>query len=206
MSLVTLKPLVGYVYATSGEPDPAGQLYDFVTAANGVFVRAARAEMDVCTRIVRGNVRGLSSIEQHFDFKLPRVPEVLVEALLADATSEGRRGLEVLFHLCYEDDEWSLYTPAQTQARAACKATDDGDGSTHQRAVIEVHSHHSMRARFSGTDDAEETGFRLYAVVGNLFEEPEIRLRVGVYGYMWELPARTVFEMPAGLIDCVEVG
>jgi PRTRC genetic system protein A len=197
-----MKPLIGHVFAEQGEPAPVGQLYDFIMAANGVFVRAARAEFEVCNLIGRCEVRGLSRLDERFDFNLPRVPEDLVAAMLEEAAEEGRRGLEVLFHLLFEAGEWALWTPTQEQSHARCKATEDGDGSTHQRAVIEVHSHHSMPARFSGTDDADETGFRLYAVVGNLFERPEITLRVGVYGYMKEMPARRVFEMPAGLRDC----
>ena len=204
MSLDFPRPISGHLVALKGEPRLCGQLYDYITAAGGVYVRAARAEFDVVTRIARCEVRGLADIEERFRLRLPRVPEELVIAMLDEAAAEGRRGLEVLFHLCFEGGEWILHTPTQEQSRVRCKATDDRDGSSHQRAVIEVHSHHEMRARFSAKDDADETGFRLYGVVGNLFEAPEIRLRVGVHGYMRELPAREVFEMPAGLIDCTE--
>lgn len=194
---------MGHLIAEGAEPARVGAMFDYVTAAGGVFVRGERAEFETVIRIGACEVRGLSPLEERFRFRLPRVPEDLVAAMFDDAVEEARKNLEVLFHLCFEDGEWSLYTPAQEQTAVRCRATDDGDGSSHQRAVVEVHSHHSMRARFSATDDADETGFRLYAVVGNLFERPEIRLRVGLYGYMRELRARTVFELPAGVYDCV---
>jgi hypothetical protein len=51
-----------------------------------------------------------------------------------------------------------------------------------------------MEAKFSPTDDEEETGFRIYAVMGHIYTEPVIRVRVGIYGHMWEIPALTVFD------------
>jgi hypothetical protein len=41
-------------------------------------------------------------------------------------------------------------------------------------------------------------------VVGRLDAEPEIRMRVGLYGHFLEVPAACVMELPAGLKDCVE--
>mgnify|MGYP000858271742 CR=1 FL=1 len=60
----------------------------------------------------------------------------------------------------------------------------------------------TLAAKFSGTDDADEVGFRLYAVIGRLPDKSEIRLRVGVYGQFWEVPASWVMELPEGLRDC----
>jgi hypothetical protein len=46
-------------------------------------------------------------------------------------------------------------------------------------AIVEVHSHHAMRAYFSATDDRDETGRRIYGVLGRLAgPHPEIALRV----------------------------
>ena len=46
-------------------------------------------------------------------------------------------------------------------------------------ALLEVHSHHAMRAYFSATDDRDETARRVYGVIGRLdSQEPEIALRV----------------------------
>jgi len=46
-------------------------------------------------------------------------------------------------------------------------------------AIVEVHSHHAMRAYFSATDARDETGRRVYGVLGRLAgPHPEIALRV----------------------------
>jgi PRTRC genetic system protein A len=61
-------------------------------------------------------------------------------------------------------------------------------------AVIEIHSHHRYAAFFSRTDDADEQGLRLYAVLGRLDEErPEVAVRVGAFGYFLPLPWEAVF-------------
>ena len=62
--------------------------------------------------------------------------------------------------------------PQQTSS-CAVRATPVHD------AMVEVHSHHAMRAYFSATDDRDETGRRIYGVLGRLAgPRPEIALRV----------------------------
>ena len=50
-----------------------------------------------------------------------------------------------------------------------------------------------MNAFFSQTDDADEQAAKVYAVIGKLDTMPEIRLRVGIYGYWRSLPVTAVF-------------
>lgn len=59
-----------------------------------------------------------------------------------------------------------------------------------------------MPAYFSQTDNADEQGARLYAVIGRLDSEPEIRLRVGVYGYWQALPLTAVFTGSGPFVEC----
>jgi hypothetical protein len=58
-----------------------------------------------------------------------------------------------------------------------------------------------MPAYFSPTDNADEQAAKLYAVVGRLDNEPEMRLRVGVYGYWQPLPITVVFTSNASFKD-----
>lgn len=72
------------------------------------------------------------------------------------------------------------------------------------RLYIEVHSHHTMAPFFSATDDRDEIGFKIYAVIGRLDTRPAILCRVGIYGHYQEIPASWVFEIPAGIEDELE--
>jgi hypothetical protein len=72
------------------------------------------------------------------------------------------------------------------------------------RALIDLHSHARLSPFFSPTDDQDETGFRLYAVIGNLHREPTITMRVGIYSHYFNFPASTVFDLPDGIRDIYE--
>ena len=61
--------------------------------------------------------------------------------------------------------------------------------------VLEIHSHHRYPARFSVLDDADEQRLAVYGVLGRLdTDHPEVRLRVGVYGYFMAVLWTEVFE------------
>lgn len=193
---------------TSQPPECSGGLFDYVFAGDGVYIHAARPELEVCFCVERATVRGLPPLLPVFDFRLPRIPESFVCSMIRDANVWAEQGLETLFHLCWSDlalmdDGWVGYEPEQARTAKSCRPFQDG--GSHDRAIVEAHSHHSMAAKFSPQDDADETGFRLYAVIGRLPNAPEIRVRVGVYGYFWEIPASWVMDLPDGVRDCNEI-
>jgi len=57
-----------------------------------------------------------------------------------------------------------------------------------------MHSHGQMRAWFSTTDNADETGLKLYGVIGRLDAVPVVKLRIGAYGYFKTLRWSDVFD------------
>lgn len=197
--------LIAYQTAQSSlPPECAGGLFDYVFAGDGIYVHAKRPELEVCFCIQKAKLRGLPNLLPVFRFNLPRIPESFVRSMLRDANVWAEQGKETLFHLCWSDlapmdDGWVGYEPEQDRTAGSCRPLSDG--GSHDRAIIEAHSHHSMAARFSRQDDADETGFRLYVVIGRLPDLPEIRVRVGVYGYFWEVPATWVMDLPEGVRD-----
>ena len=59
--------------------------------------------------------------------------------------------------------------------------------------VMDVHSHNTMVARFSRTDDRDEQATRLYMVIGRLDRYyPEICCRFACGGWHVEIPAEQV--------------
>lgn len=198
--------LVQYLFATN-EPLPAQEaaLYEYIFARNGVFKRASRAEISARIPIGECRISGLAQIAPEIKTHFARVPERIVRQMLTAATEAAREDLEILFYLMLEDGKWRLEIPAQQQRYDSVTPIEKGRGSPYERALIEIHSHHRMPAAFSPDDDRDETGFRLYGVLGSLRPElsswPQINFRVGVYGSWWPLPADQIIEMPSGLID-----
>ena len=62
-----------------------------------------------------------------------------------------------------------------------------------------------MGAFFSGTDNKDEQGLRLFGVVGNLSGVLRMKMRLGVYGYFNQVELKDVFEdVPCGLLGETE--
>jgi PRTRC genetic system protein A len=188
-------------------PIKEGMLYEYILAGNGVFLHAKRTGLEVTLQVAAPwspnlKIRGLQKAEAIIQCDYPPVPFELSRPMLTWAESAKDRSggqLEILFHLVWHEDKkkWELHIPLQEQSATSCKPVGAAlaPGGSYERATIEVHSHHSMKAFFSSTDDKDEQGFRIYGVLGTIFERPTLRLRIGVYGQFWEVPAEDFFEL-----------
>jgi PRTRC genetic system protein A len=200
---------VHYLLATNAELPPiSAPLYEYLFAGNGVFKRAVRNEMSAMISVSECTIRGLAPAKPELRTEFNRIPEFLVRQMLDAAREAARRDLEILFHLSLVGEKWQLEIPPQIQRYDSVEPVEKGVGSSYERAIVEIHSHHRMPARFSPDDDRDETGFRIYGVIGNLNPRsahwPKINFRLGVYGDWWSLPADRIVEMPVDLIDCNE--
>ena len=166
--------------------------YQYVLAGNGVFVRAETRFFTALLPVTASTVRGLPPLRPQFQLLVPRIPARLLDAILVDARCARRpdNGLnEVLYQFYHHGRAVQVKKPAQ-QTTPTSVTTAVADAAT---IICDLHSHGNMRAFFSQTDNADEQGARLYAVIGKLDSEPEMRLRVGVYGYWLALPLTAVF-------------
>lgn len=193
--------LVEHIFAESPKlPSlPDGILYQYVVASNGVFVRAARPGLSVMRRLpsLYEPIRGLASVDSYFKLDYPLVPQNGVIEILKRSLSASPQ--EILFYLApphVPTWPWAMIVPRQVRSAGSARPVDP-DNPFRQAALIELHSHHSMDAHFSPTDDHDETGFRIYAVVGNInTAHPHISVRLGVYGHFFEIDAGQVFDLP----------
>ncbi|MFQ5401712.1 MAG: Mov34/MPN/PAD-1 family protein [Anaerolineae bacterium] len=188
-----IENLVTY-YIHKRDPLPANNAmaYQYVLAGNGVFVRAETRFFTALLPVTACTVRGLPPLRPQFQLLVPRIPARLLDDILADAKRARRpdNGLnEVLYQFHHHGRTVQVKKPAQqaTDASVTTAVTDTAS------IICDLHSHGNMRAFFSQTDNADEQGARLYVVMGRLDSEPEMRLRVGVYGYWLALPLTAVF-------------
>ncbi len=169
-----------------------GLLYKYLYGANGIFLAAEneifKTTIPIST-IKNPNqyIRGLELIQPVI--KLPkRVPS----SLLASMVFHSRLACpnEILFYLSYALNEWVLITPDQKTGQSYAQPI-----SNSLYFPIEVHSHNTMPAIFSSTDNADENGLRIYGVLGRV-DRPvvDIKLRISIYGHWSVLPYQFVFE------------
>jgi PRTRC genetic system protein A len=193
-----MRPIVDYIVAREGEelPPVQAQLYEYVLAGNGVFVRGEREGLEAMVPIAFCQpVKGLRDVEPYCILKYPRCPAGALDIILRvarDACQE--KPTEVLFYMQWDGYQWQLHVPVQDGSEGHVKTLDDGADSKFAASLVDIHSHHNLEAYFSSTDNKEEQGFRLYGVLGNIFERPTLRLRVGIYGHFMAVPADALFE------------
>ena len=199
-----MSPFVNYRFAKD-LPLPAldGCLYEYVVGMNGVFVRARRPGLAAMVPVACPNktLNGLAIVASGVRMDFPLIPQILLSHVLMRAWASGT--VERLFY--FLPNPWRVVIPAQ-HATATSVRPDNPYSPESRLALVELHSHHHMKPFFSTTDDQDETGFRIYSVIGNLHERPLILTRVGIYGHFWTIPSSTIYHLPMGIEDGLEIG
>ena len=180
-----MKP-VGYLLNTKegleGEP---GLFYNYILAQNGLFVRGNSELLEATVCIAPAEVRGLSPVIEEVRLKKGRIPRRLYDLALSMVAANRYR--EHYLAVTWEG-EYRLREPRQSGSSAGVEY------QVLPSTVLDIHSHGAVRAFFSGTDDRDEQGLRLYMVAGRLDTlVPEVELRVGVYGYFATIEFNQIF-------------
>jgi len=165
-----------------GEP---GLFYNYILAQNGLFVRGESPLLEATVCIAPAGVRGLSPLIEGMRLKKGRIPRHIYDLALSVLTAD--RYHEHYLAVTWEDG-YRLRVPWQSASSAGVEY------EVLPNAVLDIHSHGTMSAFFSGTDNRDEQGLRLYMVVGRLNTLfPDVELRVGVYGYFAPVDVEEIF-------------
>lgn len=165
-----------------GEP---GIGYTYIMAGNGVFLESENPFIHAKIPVCMETIRGLGDETPIIELKKGKIPAVFFNLALDAALS--CREKEVYFSLTWKNG-YHLYKTQQTQSQGSVEY------SVLENTVMDVHSHGKMRASFSSQDDRDEQGFRLSCVVGNLYERPQVEVRMCAYGAFWSVPWEYIFE------------
>jgi PRTRC genetic system protein A len=188
---------VGYlVNRPSGITGERGAAYDYISAGNGIFIEAKSELLAARILVTPAVVRGLPELATEISLPFGKIPGRLFDLMLSVFLAKA--DVEVYVAIVRENGEYVIKVPEQTATGASIEY------ATVDNAVLDFHSHGLVPAFFSGQDNRDEQGFRLYGVVGNLDKEKAIvKIRVGVYGYFHPLKWSDVFS--GSLYDCEEV-
>lgn len=182
-----MKP-VGYLLNTKWGPvGNVGLFYDYLVAENGVFIRAHNPLIKATVCISDVEIRGLSPFKENIELTHGKIPRRLYDLALSVLIAGSDR--EQYLAITWEN-EYRLKIPTQERNSASVKY------EKLPYPVMDIHSHGHMEAFFSCTDDSDEKGLRLYMVVGRLDTLlPEVKLRLGAYGYFIPLSVEEVFDV-----------
>ena len=181
---------VGYlVNHTAGLAGVMGIGYDYVLGSGGVYVQSQSGQLVARVLVAPCEVRGLAPVAEKVDLCHGPIPARLFE--LGLRWFQDDPDTERLFAVRWDGWAYRLVVPPQV-GTATSLAYQPPAG-----VVAEFHSHGGSRAFFSATDDRDEQGFRVYGVAGRLdTPQPELRLRVGVYGHFAPVDWPQVFDGP----------
>ena len=203
------QPFAPCYHVLAGDEVPpldSTRIFEYLIAGNGVFLRARRRGIEVLLPVSPPcELVGLLPLVPYVDSPYPRIGPELVTSMFDRARAQTQDGVhyeERLFYLLWREQRWEVFEPEQEQRSGRVEPIDKALAA--QLGVFaEAHSHHTMSAFFSATDDSDEKWFGVYAVLGHITTRPEIRTRVVVDCYQWECPAELLYDLPPGVRDCV---
>ena len=163
--------------------------FDYVLGSGGIYVQSRSADLTARVLAAPCEVRGLAPISEKVELAHGPIPAGLFGVGLRWFQDDPHT--ERLFAVRWDGDGYRLVVPEQEGTASSLEYTPPAG------VVAEFHSHGGSRAFFSDTDDGDEQGFRIYGVVGRLdTPQPELRLRVGVYGHFAPVDWHNVFDGP----------
>ena len=144
------------------------------------------------------NVREFEDIRAEFKMALPKIPAHIFSKVMGFFKSiSDELHYEVLVHILYdtEEKEYIIKVPKQRISHVAVNSEAEEPYPERYIHVVDFHSHNTMPAVFSETDNDDEKETRLYAVAGRFDRTfPEITVRAGCAGKFIYLPPEEVFE------------
>lgn len=148
-----------------------------------------------------------------FEFKLPKVPFGLLHTVSKFFYSimQEMNNSEVMVQIYWNftKQEYFIYVPVQRVAGASISFDHSEELLNNPEVcwVIDIHSHNTMGAFFSGTDSADEKSTRLFGVIGRIksAEDFDSVWRAGCNGSfkaqqledIFDLTDNRAFELPA---------
>lgn len=167
-------------------PSKDGRLYEMRKNDIGIFTAPAE------------NLPEFPFVQTGFEMTLPKIPmHILMFILNFFEKLSDCCELEALVHILYDTvhKKYTMRVPKQELTHTSVHSVMEEAYPEHLIHVMDIHSHNTMPAKFSGIDDADEKATRLYAVVGRLDRVfPDITVRASCGGKFIPIRPEEVFE------------
>lgn len=181
---------------------------NYVVTGDGVWeVRRSQLGFSV-TQTAKGDIKGLpkGQLNETFLLAVPRVPWEMFAPIVAFFREVNRRHrTEALVQIFWSPDAgFSHVVPKQDVSGGKVEHVGDHDrDGTTALHVMDIHSHHTMGAFWSSTDDNDEKRFdgRAFGVIGQIDKRfPMSKWRVRAGGKFIDLPIDALIALPDGVM------
>ena len=184
-------------------PSSDGKIYEVRNNQIGTFI----AEAD--------SVSLFSKVRAGFIPALPKIPYSILSEIIAFfktfVTEKSENEAMANIYWSFEEEKYRVHVPKQTVTKASVDTNLPDIDEEKFLLVMEVHSHNTMGAVFSRTDDKDEIATRLYTVIGRLDKVfPDMTARISVGGKHLVIDPAIVFdgiggEFPEKWKEAVEI-
>ena len=184
-------------------PSSDGKIYEVRNNQIGTFI----AEAD--------SVSLFSKVRAGFIPALPKIPYSILSEIIAFfktfVTEKSENEAMANIYWSFEEEKYRVHVPKQTVTKASVDTNLPDIDEEKFLLVMEVHSHNTMGAVFSRTDDKDEIATRLYTVIGRLDKVfPDMSTRISVGGKHLVIDPAIVFdgiggEFPEKWKEAVEI-
>ena len=184
-------------------PSSNGKIYEVRNNQIGTFI----AEAD--------SVSLFSKVRAGFIPALPKIPYSILSEIIAFfktyVTEKSENEAMANIYWSFEEEKYRVHVPKQTVTKASVDTNLPDIDEEKFLLVMEVHSHNTMGAVFSRTDDKDEIATRLYTVIGRLDKVfPDMTTRISVGGKHLVVDPAIVFdgiggEFPEKWKEAVEI-
>jgi len=162
-----------------------GIYFNYILGSNGLFIEASNPVLSARIPVADCPVRGLAPVTTRVALTYGSIPQLFFDmalnVFLVTPDKEQYVGVKA-------DAGYHIYSPVQAGEKAKV------DYEVGDSVILDMHSHPKMPAFFSPQDDKDEQGLKISVVVGRLDKVPMVLLRVGVYGYFYELEWKDIFD------------
>ena len=205
--------LVRHHIATPAQPVPptmGGVTWIF--ANNGLFKRGTDQHLDVLIQTrawtpddVPPGLTNLLPIVRWL-MRRGRIPGAILAPILQHAQRVGQdqqgilHPIEQQYFVTWQAGRVRVTLPPQNASADRVRYTVPDS----LICLVDLHSHHGMKAYFSQTDDRDDAGLSVSVVIGRLFTRPELRVRLNCFGHRQEVPALSVFDQLGSFMEAGE--
>jgi hypothetical protein len=182
--------------------EAAGKVISIVPARDGKVYEIRNTALGRFTTPVVG-CEMLSDVRAGY-FPAPDIPRIPMNLLMRIIGffryfTNQEANSEALVNIYWDKEakEFAVDTPEQIVSKISVHSNTNPD-YLDERYIhfMDIHSHNSMKAFFSATDDQDEKATRLYTVIGRLDKYfPEIKTRISNGGKFHEIDPGEVFEL-----------
>lgn len=199
-NIVDLSKYTSSKHLSIGDAKKSSMPIKYVMGQDGIYkVR----QNDLGEFIVKASkVDSADKIQEGFKLNMPKIP---YDMLLKTVTffrhvMDKFNGSEAIVQFFWDksNKEYIIHVPEQEVGGASCTYKANKEIESKHLLVLDIHSHNTMSAHFSNTDNNDDKESRVFGVIGKLNEKyPEYKFRVGVCGQYLNIDVEDIFDVPS---------